>query len=228
LPGAKAHPFPFQIAIQTFEFIQGMLLYAAITDVATGNYIRDHDGLERLKNFFLSNGLKQDEWDSSWKYIGKYPLIFNSTVFQNVLVQMRSHWDWYIRQLVDFVKFSHNYFTEFPLTDKQIKILSSLGRKEIKDQIFLLQEICAVDFEISEDSIVVIVEMAQVRNLGLHNRWEVDQYYLDKTQTSGWEVKDIRAITVEELQEWSSAFREMINKSSEKIAIKYYKVPDFG
>jgi hypothetical protein len=39
-PNAIAHPFPLQITFQTYEFINGMMFYAMVSDIASGKYVR--------------------------------------------------------------------------------------------------------------------------------------------------------------------------------------------
>jgi len=69
--------------------------------------------------------------------------------------------------------------------------------------------------------------MSLVRNLGMHNRWEVDDYYLQKSSASGWELKDVRIIEIAELRSWSASLSKLINETSFEISIKYVGAPDF-
>jgi hypothetical protein len=62
-PNALAHPFPFQIAVQTYEFILGVLFYAMVSDMASGEYVRLPNGLNQIETKLLSEGLGKKEWD---------------------------------------------------------------------------------------------------------------------------------------------------------------------
>jgi hypothetical protein len=51
--GAKIHPYPFQIGMQTLEFMQGSLFHASLVDIASGAYIRQPDGMTNLEYILL-------------------------------------------------------------------------------------------------------------------------------------------------------------------------------
>ena len=153
--------------------------------------------------------------------------VFENTVFQNVLMLMRSHWDWYIRQLGGFVRFSRNHVPSPSLDNKQQKLLDNVDRKEIKEQLEILEMACGITFNIPSAVMESIKEMSLVRNLGMHNRWEVDDFYLNKTSTSGWELGDIRLIEINQLREWASSLNKIIDETSLPIAVKYVSVPDY-
>jgi len=61
----------------------------------------------------------------------------------------------------------------------------------------------------------------------MHNRWEVDNYYLNKTSSSNWDLKDVRLIKIAELRSWSGSLSKLINETSLEIAVKYVNAPDF-
>jgi hypothetical protein len=69
--------------------------------------------------------------------------------------------------------------------------------------------------------------MSYVRNLGLHNRWEVDAFYLRKTLTAGWNVGEIRVVTIDELKTWVSSLTSLLTETSIPIAKKYFSAPDY-
>jgi hypothetical protein len=226
-PGAKAHPFPIQVSIQTQEFIQAVLFYAMFADTAAGKYIRLPNGLDDIEQELSREGLDKRLWDNGWSYLQRYQLIFNNTIFQNVLILMRSHWDWYIRQIGEFVSIARNHVSSPVLDRNQQKNLARVGWKEITQQLTILEESCRVKFNLSHAILSDINEMSLVRNLGMHNRWEVDDYYLNKTASSNWELKDVRLIEINELRSWSGSLSALINETSFEIAKKYVGAPDF-
>ena len=226
-PNAQAHPFPFQVAVQTYEFILGVLFYAMVSDTASGEYVRLPNALNQMETKLLSEGLSKKEWDRGWNIIQKYMSVFENTVFQNVLMLMRSHWDWYIRQLGGFVRFSRNHVSSPPLDNKQQKLLDNVDRKEIKEQLEILEMACGITFNIPATVMESIKEMSLVRNLGMHNRWEIDSFYLNKTSTSGWVLGDIRLIDIKDLREWASSLNKIIDETSLPIAVKYVSAPDY-
>lgn len=226
-PNAQAHPFPAQVAVQTYEFILGVLFYAMLSDMASGAYFRLPNALTQMETKLLSEGLSKKEWDRGWNILQKYMSVFENTVFQNVLMLMRSHWDWYIRQIGGFVRFSRNHVSSPPLDKKQQKLLDNVDRKEIKEQLETLETACGVTFNIPSTVMESIKEMSLVRNLGMHNRWEVDDFYLSKTSTSGWELGDLRLVEINELRAWASSLNKIIDETSIPIALKYVSAPDY-
>jgi hypothetical protein len=226
-PGAKAHSFPVQVSIQTQEFIQAVLFYAMFADIAAGNYVRLPNALNNIEQELSKEGLDKKLWDSGWSYLQRYQPIFNNTIFQNVLILMRSHWDWYIRQIGEFVSFARNHVSSPALDRNQQKDLARVGWKEITQQLRILEESCGIKFSLSQAVLSDINEMSLVRNLGMHNRWEVDDYYLNKTSSSNWDLKDVRLIEIAELRSWSGSLSKLINETSLQLAMKYAGAPDF-
>jgi hypothetical protein len=153
--------------------------------------------------------------------------VFENSVFQNVLILMRSHWDWYVRQMGNFIVSARNHVSSPVLDAKQQKRLNWIGRKEIKEQLLILEESTGINFGLSNTILANVHEMSLVRNIGLHNRWEVDNDYLKKTSSSGWIAGDIRKVEINELQGWSSSLTKLINETSIPIAVKYVAAPDY-
>lgn len=227
-PNSKAHPYPFQIGLQTQHFIQGSLFYAMLADIAAGEYVRTPGAIEQLKQKITSEGLNPNEWERGWELLDKYKPSFERWVFQGILVLMQSHWDWYIRRLGSFVSFGRKHAQCPPINKKDEKALKRIDRVAITDQIEVLERSCGLQFEISAEIKLLLAEMAEVRNLGMHNRWEVDQRYSEKTRTHGWQIGDMRTFDSRELQEWHKALVEAILKTSVTIAQKFSAVPPYS
>jgi hypothetical protein len=205
----------------------GAMFYAAIADVASGEYVRLPNGLRRLENKLNADGMDKKEWDRGWNILEKYMPVFQHSVFQNVLILVRSHWDWYIRQVAGFVAFARNHISSPTLTNKEQRSFANLDRKEIEDQLVILGNTCGVNFNIAASTMLAVKEMSLVRNIGLHNRWEVDRFYLSKTLTSGWTVGDIRTVKIDELRSWVSSLTKLLDETSIPIANKYVSAPDY-
>jgi len=222
---AKAHPFPYQIAFQTQEFIQGIVFWFTCADEAAGAFIRLPNGLKMLKANLLRAGMREETWEFGWDYLSKYKSLFESVVFQNVLVAIRSYWDWYINKLSEFIIFAQEN-TGNALMNRELKDLRRITRPEILEQISLIEKFCKLDFQISEETKQNIKEMSLVRNLGLHNRWEVDQEYLNKTSPKDrWQIGDIRTFGSRELRLWHRSLLDLINKTCKQVAIQYVSAP---
>jgi len=226
-PNAKAHPFPAQVSIQTQEFIQAVLFYAVFADMAAGEYVRLPTGIKDIESKLGKEGLTTQEWERGWNLLQKYQPVFNNTIFQNVVILMRSHWDWYIRQIGEFVSFARSHVTGPSLTERQQKDLGRIAWKEVTRQLDILEQSCDINFDLSSETLSEIYEMSLVRNLGMHNRWEVDDVYLKRTSSGTWQLRELRTIEIGELQRWAKSLSKLINETSLQISIKYAAAPNF-
>ena len=224
---SQGHPFPFQIAHQTLEFLQGMLFHAIVADTAAGEYVRQPGALEKLRVKMENEGLRSGEWENGWKLLDKYQPIFETWVFQSVLISMRSHWDWYIRRMGEFVLFSRKHVPCIALTKDGGKLLEKIGFKEITRQFEILEKSCDIKFVFPTDVLNSLKEMALVRNLGLHNRWEVDAFYKDRSSSTGFGIGDIRVVNKKELMEWHRSLIKCINETAFPIAAKFVQAPGY-
>lgn len=71
-------------------------------------------------------------------------------------------------------------------------------------------------------------EMSLVRNLGLHNRWEVDEVYLKNSSHSGaLVVGELRLVNASELLPWRSALSQLLMGIWSPIAQLYVGAPEY-
>ncbi len=176
-----------------------------------------------VDNFFLKD-MAKDTYDLSWKCLQKYKTIFENIVFANVLITFCSQWDWYIRKLSEFIFFSLDHLHSLSNT----KELNRINSKPLLDQLNVIEKICGVKFEVSNNIKNNLVEMYLVRNLGLHNRWEIDEKYKSLSLTKELVVGNIRRVNVNELREWQEGLNTLINETSIKIAKFYKDIPEFN
>jgi len=217
---AKAHPFPYQIALQTMEFMHGAVFWFICADKAAGEFVRLPNGYGMLKANLLKEGMQEEEWESGWNYLNKHKDLFQSVVFQSVLITIRSYWDWYVNKLVEFIAFAHESTGDALMNE--LKKLRRITYPEILEQISITEKVCKLDLQVSEETKQNIKEMSLVRNLGLHNRWEVDQEYLNKTSKQNqWQIGDIRTFDSKELILWHRSLIDLINKTCKPVAVQY-------
>jgi len=224
---ANIHPYPLRIAIQTLEFMQGSLFYASLVDIASGAYIRQPDGMTNLERIFLEKLDSPKTYDEAWGIIGKYQAVFEKIPFQSVLIAMNSHWDWYARKLIDFILFARQDINQLLLEKKvrdQLKRFSSLP---IGEQLEAIEVAAGIKLVLSEEEKSELQEMTLVRNLGLHNRWEIDTRYLERTIRDGYQLGELRIIEVGELNKWHQAFNKVINAVSTEVALAFVKANDY-
>ena len=219
-----AHPYPFQISFQTLEFLQGALFYAAFADTASGQQVRRLGGIDEVESAMARSGLDASAINEGWAILGKYKEVFEASVRQSALVSMNSHWDWYVRRLANFIRFSRSYLELPELKKADASQLARADRLPITEQLDILQVSTGIDFGLTETDVIELFEMTLIRNIGLHNRWEIDETYLKKTQKIGLIIGDLRIVEASELQLWHSLLIKVISRSSVELAKEYRNV----
>jgi hypothetical protein len=227
-PNAKSHPFPFRIGIQAQEFIVATVFYWILSDTAAGVLFRTPGGMEKVKESLMESGrLTEHRWQEQWKHLGTYSGAFEPYVLQSVVIFIFSHWDWYIRQLRNFVLFAIAQTPDIQLDKKLERQLRRIDYLEVSMQLIVLEQACQVTLQLDEDTRSAIAEMSLARNIGLHNRWEVDKYYLDNTRVSGLSHGDLRVVTKEELNSWANSVSLAINLTCNEIGKRFVHVVDY-
>lgn len=174
--------------------------------------------------------MTEDTLRLNWDCLKRYMAVYEGFLNQQVLIVMRSHWDWYIRKLAGFVSFSRKTIPGQTITPKVEKDLESLGQREmpITSQLEMVRASTGLRLAMDARTIKQIKEMSLVRNLGLHNRWEVDQKYLDLTDSAkSLKVGELRQVTISELEAWQEALSQLLNETSVPIAKLYLKAPPY-
>jgi len=224
----RAHLYPYQIALQTLEFVQGAMFHMIFMDIAAGQRVRQPGATAEIEKEMIAGGTTQDVLDLHWKTWAKYKVIFEGFVFQNAIVSMQSHWDWYLRKLGAFILFARQAVAAPPLPSKTSKELKRIGFANFADQITILRESTGLPLVVPTESVERVKEMSLVRNIGLHNRWEVDEGYLGQTNSTDlWAVGDIRTVKSAELLRWHQDLMNVINATWPPIAERYVDAPDF-
>jgi len=224
----KAHSFPFQIGFQTLELMQASIFHAMLMDEAAGQRVRQPNGVREIDQALMGAGLDKALLDNGWKYLGKYKGLFERFVTQNVLIALRSQWDWYIRNLGGFVLASTRSEGHEVLSRTEVKDLERIGFKDIPNQLATIENCAGINVELSDSVESAVYEMSLVRNLGLHNRWEVDNYYIEKTATEGWKRREIRHFEISELEEWHRALIQLVNATWSPVAVRFKDAPHYN
>lgn len=224
----NVHPYPFQIGIQALELMQGSLFYASFADVASGAYVRLPDGMENLERYFTERLDSKKTYDEAWGILRKYQVFFEKAAQQSVLIAMNSHWDWYARRLIDFIVFARQKLNSPVLERSHQKQLERFSSLPIGEQLEVIKVAAGVSFTVSEAEKAEFQEMALVRNLGLHNRWEIDVRYLERTKRSGYQLGEVRTFEIEELNRWHQLFHEIVRETSREVAKSFSDAPDYS
>ena len=200
---AEAHPYPWQIGVQAQRFLQGAIFYPTFVDMVVGQYFNEkkEDGYKNVRDKFIQAGLGVANWELSWSCFEEYLNIFPNPVYQATIFAMRSHWDWYISCLANFIQFARTQVVKSSsLSRVQQDKLAKLDFEPFRKQFELLNLACGIALAVDENTITSLEELNLVRNLGIHSLWEVDEFYISKSKTTGWDVGDIRTITFGELR----------------------------
>lgn len=224
---AKGHPFPIQIAYQTQEFIQGALFYASFADLAAGETVSRPGGVEAVEARMKLGGLGADVTDQGWVLLGKYRAVFGSVVFQSVLITLCSHRDWYIRKLSRFILFARNELKSEPLPKAVLGTLGKPDRSSIKAQIEAICDASGFALSLADSEVRELVEMSLVRNLGLHNRWEVDEVYAQRTVTNSPAVGELRVVDAVELQRWHALLIKLLHQTAFNCSGSFHGAPEY-
>lgn len=201
--------------------MQGALFYTAFADIAAGQRVRQQGAIKEIEEAFAVSGLSKTAYEESWHCLEKYKELFEVSVRQSALIALRSHWDWYISKLGAFILRQHPESGISPLPNKLQKLLAKVGFKEITEQTRIIASALSCELKIDPSHLESIHEMSLVRNLGLHNRWEVDEYYLAKSHVSGFKLREVRLFPISELEQWHQALISLISSTWKPVAIQY-------
>jgi hypothetical protein len=220
------HSYPVKIALRAQQLIQGSLFYDVFTDMATGQYVKTVPNAEQTIKSYLINkdGWSEETYETSWECFKSYLEEFQNPIYHHTVYSIISHWDWYISNLGKFIDFAEKYISPEKETSKDLQKLSF---KPFATQIEIIKNETGILLSIDNDTLDLVDEIHLVRNLGMHNEWEVDETYLKKTKTKNMKLGEKRVFGISEITKWHSAFLQLIGMLSSKIAIRYAQVPKY-
>jgi hypothetical protein len=226
--GPGLHPFPLRISLQTQEILLATLFHAAFADIAAGEFVRQPEGVHRAEELMKKHGLEAGEADDAWSFLIKYQLLFEGALFQSALIAFNSEWDWYIRKLSEFIRIARRSCGGPLLTAEDEKRLRNAGRLPLLQQLEIVQAAAGVTLPLGVGERSELLEMSLVRNLGLHNRWEIDADYLKKTPRLGFIEGNMRVLDLRELHDWQSLLIKLLNSSATECAKRFHAAPEFN
>jgi len=229
-PNATAHLYPAQIGLQAEEMVQATVFFVILADTAAGQRVRQAGAIQEIENEWVANGIDLRAMNEGWTCLNKYHAFFQQYVIQNAPIAMRNHWDWYIRNLGRFVEFARTKCGGPTLGRDREKQLLRLGKKEmpLATQLQVLRDATGLALDFEAEIMEAAKEMSLVRNLGLHNRWEVDDVYLEQSSDrKDWRVGEVRVIQATELLPWRRALSQLLIGTWSPIARLYVNVPSY-
>jgi hypothetical protein len=225
---SSAHPYPYTLGLRAQTYLTGSTFYLVLVNEAMRQYVRSvPEPYLGLKAAFESYGVSGSAWDINWKSFQAYLQAFPEPVFQNALFAMLMHWDRYIAKLGEFIVFGRSHVKCPTLTRKDEKRLRQIGFQPIHDQLSLVEAAAAGNLNLDPRVLERITELSLVRNLGMHNEWEVDQHYLGRTIQTKWQLGDTRSVEVGELIQWRDAINVAIGSTAKVTAKSFASAPDF-
>ena len=183
--------------------------------------------MDEIENIFTERLYSKAIYDECWEFLHRYFEVFKKEAFQNVIVTLNSHWDWYIRNLANFIEFARGHIASPELSNKENKQFTRIGNCSISQQLEIIEMVSGVKLDIEDEDLERLREMSRVRNLGLHNRWEVDVEYLELSGREDTEVGEIRVVEIDEINQWHSSLLKTLHVSCKKVAIQYVSAPAF-
>ncbi len=223
-PGASGHPFPHQIACQAHEFIQAALFYAAFMDAAVGE-MESRAG--EFKAVEKRMGLSVGEARREWALVQKYRANFGSVVFQSVIITLCSHWDWYVRKLSGFMLTSAMSVGPASMNKETRETLKKPDRKTIRTQLDTICNVLGASLQLDNSDVDALDEMWRVRNLGLHNRWEVDRKYQARAGNRSPALGELRVVDISELSHWRAVLTKVIRLTANGCSKFFHGAPAY-
>jgi hypothetical protein len=222
----QKHIYPIQIALRTQRLIQGSMFYDVFMDTATGQYVRIIPNAEQeIKKSLIQNaGWSEDTYETSWDCFKFFLEEFKNPIFQHTVYSIISHWDWYISNLGVFIYFAEKHLDPNKQIDKDLLKVSS---KPFFKQMEIIKNETGILLNLDSDTLDLVEEMHLVRNLGMHNEWNVDETYLKYSKTTNLKLGDKRNFDIPELTKWYSAFLQLIEVLTYEIATLYSQIPPF-
>jgi hypothetical protein len=226
-PHATAHPYPHRLALSTAEILQGTLFFFTVEDGASARLFQIPAEVEALEREF--EAAAPGVWEQGWGIVAKHDEAFGNLVIRNGLVAITSEWDWYVRKMAAFVEFARAPDSApAPMSSAQRKDFRRIGFLAVGQQIDSLGHAAGVDFDISADTRDSLAELSLVRNLGVHNRWEVDEAYLSHSATDAFKLGETRLFDGVELQQWRDDLMEAVGSITARLGSRFNKAPEFS
>ncbi len=225
----QGHEYPLRIGYQTQQFLHGYFFFAVLQDGSSGAFLKDPNAAQAAEQDMVSKGGDPESIRLGWECLRAYEAVFVQAIFQNAVVALNSHWDWYVRKLGEFIRFGRHHVTTVPpLSQKQEGNLKRIGFVSITEQIAVLGVATGLTFEVSTKDLENLRELSLVRNLVLHNRSEVDDQYLSKSTCTRFPNHHLRDLSALEVNEWQKSLVGAVNETCVALAEKFVAAPPYS
>ena len=217
------HPYPHRLAQYVREMILAQYTYHRAKIAAMQALEKCPDGLKQLQielKVGLDGGLREDVFRDHWQFEQRFQGMRRVWDNQAIVVLWSSAWDWFIRQLIEFV-------TKAELARGREVKYQKIVYAPFKEQIAWLDRLCNSSIP-GQQSLDAVDEMICVRNLGLHNAWEVDRKYLHQHRGGSFQLGQIRAVKSDELLNWQRGILAVLDHYASAVAKRFSDALELG
>ena len=217
------HPYPIQIGNQTIEFIRATWFNIFLTDAMAELYTESNPKRwkENVFSRMQGQGIEASAILPGWDSLKNNMEFFRHTNVHSAVIALCSQWDWFVRNLSTFI-IEYKKYSQNPSSDSGLK---SNGMKPILEQIKTIEKSLSIVFLINPADKAILKLTSDTRNIGIHNRWEVDARYL-QSDSDKWKIGEIRIINSDELKNWGEAFNRCIEVIAHDVAVITKQFPN--
>jgi len=205
------HPHPIKVGLQTDLFIRASFDYEVTLGYIRAEFTKAEGAEERIRQLWLNRSWPDELWEHSKKAQLYCQHFLRNLLKQNSIISAVGHWDWFLRRQSEFVLWALETEAQSGVDDKIRRLASHIDQGSLRDQIGNLSQLTGCSFHIEETDLRHLDELGLLRNIGSHNRWEVDQKYLQRTKTrpesGGWRIGQYRTYSDQEWLVWQTALR---------------------
>ncbi|MPM40164.1 hypothetical protein SDC9_86804 [bioreactor metagenome] len=200
----------FRKCVQGFNFYLGLCVGSLELFVYP-----NPESLGIIKNHIFKMPDKDGIWQNS---MDAFNYCFEKTPPPNLqlaLYILAFNWDKFINLIGDFIFIAGHFYPQIQIHS----YLHNLHKGGFDQQIRRISECSSLDFKISPTDYENSLEFFQVRHLGVHNGWMVDDGYLKNSPNHKEFVKnEIRLFKIDEMELWMRSLLSIGKLIAEELA----------
>lgn len=223
------HSYPIRTYVDADSTIQAYMDYMDGLGFSRRAITAQPGGLEMVLE---TNGWSAERIEKSVAIQKRIAPLLRGFTLQNNIFIMAFQWDWFIYRIGRFALWGLEQENSPLLLKGLRKDLQRITALAVLKQVAHLELACDLKDTVTAAAMEDIEELGLMRNIGAHNRWEVDEKYMDKTKTVGptgpWKIGEYRVYgDAEWLKLNVSMRRDGTWKIAEAIAVRFKDLGDF-
>lgn len=223
------HPYPITTYVDADATIQAFMDYMDGMGFARRAVSAQPGGLPKILE---ENGWSTERIEKSVAIQRRIGSLLRGFTLQNNIFIMAFQWDWFIYRIGRFVLWGLEQ-EKSPLLSMGLR--DDLGRitaRAVSRQLARLEFACGLKDVVSATAMEDIEELGLMRNIGAHNRWEVDEKYLASTKTVGpngpWKIGEYRSYGDDEWLKLNLAMRrDGTPRIADAVAVRFKDLGEF-